>query len=166
MDNTSHMSQLQNEPYCGNAIEVLPGLWLGDIKSSMNSVFLNEKQIKCIINCTDCHPFIDDASIEAKYRLSIKNNNDIDEIEKFYHLLDEVVDLIKTNICSYNILVHCYAGKQISAAVVVAYLIKYGKMEAKSAINAIQSKKPDVLDDSYNYDVVLQVYEKSLLHKE
>ena len=148
-----------------NATEILPGLWLGDIKSSLDATFLNDKQIRCIINCTDRHPFIDDPSIEIKYRLPVKDNNDIHEIEKFYHLLNEVVDLIKINIRSYNILVHCYAGKQRSAAVILAYLIKYGQMNLQSAINALKSKKPDVLDPQFNFDIALQAYESSIFQK-
>ena len=154
-----------NNNHYSNATEILPGLWLGDIKSSLDVIFLNDKQIKCIINCTDRHPFTDHPLIEIKYRLPVKDNNDVNEIEKFYYLLNEVVEQIKINIRSYNILVHCYAGKQRSAAVILAYLIKCGQMNLQSAINALKSKKPDVLDPQFNFDIALQAYESSILHQ-
>ena len=155
-------NQQNNSNYYSNASEILPGLWLGDIKASLDTTFLNNKQIQCIINCTDRHPFTDDPLIKIKYRLPVKDNNDINEIDKFYYLLDDVVSQIKKYIRSYNILVHCYAGKQRSAAVIIAYLMKYGQMDLQSAINALKSKKPDVLDPQFNFEIALQIYEKCL----
>ena len=155
--------QNNNYDYYSNATEILPGLWLGNIKSSLDTTFFNDKQIKCVINCTKQYPFCDDPLIEIKYRLPIKNDNDIDEIEKFYNLLDAAVDQIKNNIRSYNILVHCYDGKHRAVAVIIAYLIKYGQINLQSAIDAIKSKKPDVLDPELNFDVVLQAYQKQII---
>ena len=101
-----------NSNYYSNATEILPGLWLGDIKASLDTAFLKDKQIQCVINCTDRHPFADDPIIKIKHRVPVKDNMDINEMAKLYQSFDESCDLIKTNIVSHNILIHCYAGKQ------------------------------------------------------
>jgi dual specificity phosphatase 12 len=144
--------------YSSSATEILPGLWLGDLKSSLDIGFLNDKQIQCIINCTDRYPFSDQVSIKVKYRLPVKDNLEQEEIDKLYEHLDEIVDLIQHWIKSYNILIHCYAGKQRSAAVVIAYLIKYGLMDLESSIVAIKSKKPDVFEPTFNFESALKLY--------
>ncbi len=145
-----------------NATEILPGLWLGDIKSSLDISFLRDKQIQCIINCTDHHPFTDDPMIKIKYRLSVKDNLDINETIKLYQSLDDFCDYIKHNIVSHNILIHCYAGKQRSPSVVVAYLMKYAKMDLQSSINSVKSKKPDIFEPQVNFESALQLYWQNL----
>ena len=148
--------------YYSNATEILPGLWLGDLQASIDSSFLIDKQIQCVINCTDRHPFSDDPIILIKRRLSVKDNLEIEEIAKLYQSLDDLCDFIKQNLPMYNMLIHCYAGKQRSASILIAYLMKYRKMDLTSAIFAIKSKKPDVFEPGFNFEAALKLYETKL----
>jgi hypothetical protein len=148
--------------YYSNATEILPGLWLGDIKASLDTTFLRDKQIQCIINCTDRHPFAEDSIIKVKHRLSIKDNLDINGMAKLYQSLDHLCDQIKTNIISHNILIHCYPGKQRSTTIIIAYLMKYGHMDLQSAMIAIKSKNPDIFELPFNFEPVLQLYWEKL----
>ena len=52
-------------------------------------------------------------------------------------IVTDVLDNLKNN----GILVHCYAGKQRSACVIVGYLMKYGNLSMKNAILAVKSKR-------------------------
>jgi protein-tyrosine phosphatase len=159
--NKSHMSK--NSPHAySNATEILPGLWLGDINAANDSSFFKDKQIQCIINCTDRHPFSDDPIIEIRYRLAIKDNLENEEIIKLYESLDNVVDTIHTHIRSYNLLVHCFAGRQRSSSIILAYLMKYGHLKLQLAIVALKSKKPDVFEPQFNFERALIEYEKQL----
>ncbi len=152
--------------YYSNATEILPGLWLGDIKASLDTAFLKDKQIQCVINCTDRHPFADDPIVKIKYRLPVKDNLDINEITKLYQSLDDLCDHIKSHIVSCNVLIHCYAGKQRSATVIIAYLMKHGKMDLSSALIAVKSKKPDVFEPQFNFEPALQLYWEKLNQSE
>ena len=145
-----------------NATEILPGLWIGNIKSSMDVAFLKDKQIQCIINCTDQHPFVDDPIVKVKYRLPIKDNLDINEIAKLYQSLDEFCEQIKINISMYNMLIHCYAGKQRSPSLIIAYLMKYANMDLQSAKTALKSKKSDIFEPQFNFEPALQLYWQKL----
>ena len=148
--------------YYSNATEILPGLWLGDLQASIDSNFLLDKQIQCVINCTDNHPFTDDPIVLIKHRLAVKDNLELEEIAKLYQSLDDLCDMIKQNLLVYNMLIHCYAGKQRSASIIIAYLMKYGKMDLSLAIFAVKSKKPDVFEPGFNFEPALKLYESKL----
>ena len=148
--------------YYSNATEILPGLWLGDLKASLDTGFLGDKQIQCIINCTDRYPFSDIPLIKIKHRVPIKDNLEIEEVAKLYHCLDELADLIKQHLPNHNILIHCYAGKQRSASILIAFLMKYGQLDLSSATLAIKSKRPDVFEPSFNFEAAVKLYEDQL----
>ena len=60
------------------------------------------------------------------------------------------------------ILVYCSTGLNQSVAIVMGYLMKYGKMTKGEAINCIRSKY-HFPDDWYSiYDIALTMYEKKL----
>src|SRR6185437_16723228 len=109
--------------YYSNASEILPGLWLGDLKAALDRSFLKDKQIECVINCTKTHPFGDESMIQVKQRVSLKNDIDLesDNNDKLFAKFDNFADSIKKNIKKYNILVHCYSGKDKSATIVITY---------------------------------------------
>lgn len=144
-----------------NAVEILPGLWLGNAQSSMDSMFLNDKQIQCIINCTQHCPFIDEDLIKLKYRIPVKDNLVDSEINALYQCLETIVKKIRENCQKYNILVHCHEGKQRSPAVIVAYLMKYGKMSLYEAIKAVKTKRSIVFTPYCNFEKALRSYELS-----
>jgi hypothetical protein len=95
-----------------NATEILPGLWIGNSLAVSDPIFLKNKQIQCIIDCSD-------------------------ESET-----NEIIIRLKEYISSYNILIH----NRKSPDVMIAYLVKYGKMDQQSALIALKSKKPDLFN--------------------
>ena len=147
--------------YYSNATEILPGLWIGDINSSIDRLFFKDKQIQCIINCTDSHPFSDDDFIKIKHRIPIPirdHGYGNEDIQKFYLLIDESIDLIYSHIQSYNILVHCFNGGQCSGAIMVAYLMKYAEIDLTTSITAIKSKKPSSFEPNCIFEPALEHY--------
>lgn len=162
MQHNIHQTSNTNEILQSNATEILPGVWLGNIQSALDTHFLHDKQIKCIINCTERHPFSNDPIIEIKYRLPVKDNQNESEINKFSQLINKTVNEIKKNLSTRNILVHCYAGQQRSPAILVAFLMKYGQMDIESAISAIKSKKSDIFHPKCNFSDALIIYQKYL----
>jgi len=144
------------------AQEILPGLWLGDINSANDKKFLKGKNITAIINCTKTLPFIDDKNIEIKHRVAVRDNLEDVEIYKLYKLLNPTVNKIFTLIGDHNVLVHCHKGKQRSATVIAAYLMKFAGMPKTEALASIKSKRPLIVSPGVNFDEALTQYEKDL----
>lgn len=143
-----------------HANEIYPGLWLGDIESALDTKFIKNKNITCVINCTNNHPFLD--SVKLKYRVPVKDNLETDQIYKLYSVLDQTVKYIYETLPEHNILVHCHAGKQRSVAVVSAFFIKYADLEPEIVIKLIQSKRHVAGKPTINFIKSLKQYYKDL----
>ena len=141
--------------------EIIPGLWLGDKNISMNRQFFKDNNIEIVINCSKDLPFIN-LEVE-KVRLKVHDNLQKDEIISMYNLLEYTTKYINDNLllCK-NILVHCYAGKQRSATLVVAYIMTYGKMNLYKTIELVKSKKTNIFTPSINFNEALKLYNKDI----
>tara|TARA_B100001094_G_scaffold331897_1_gene401821 strand:+ start:783 stop:1226 length:444 start_codon:yes stop_codon:yes gene_type:complete len=141
--------------------EIIPGLWLGDKNISINRQFFKDNSIDIVINCSKDLPFIN-LEIE-KVRLKVHDNLEKDEIISMYNLLEYTTKYINDNLllCK-NILIHCYAGKQRSATLVVAYIMKYGKMNLYKTIELLKTKKKNVFTPSINFIEALKLYNKDI----
>lgn len=116
--------------------EVVPGLWLGNEAASQDADFIRNAGIRLIINCTKKAPnkFASSLGYINYVRLSIndpgplvvgsRNQDNIDMITLIpyaAHLIHQALQR------GESVLVHCHAGAQRSASVVVYYLMQYGK---------------------------------------
>ena len=143
--------------------EIIPNLWLGDIRSAKNKHFFDENGINVIINCSKDIPFY--SNYGEKIRIAVNDDLKRDEIDKMYQYLPKVTDLIQDKLEKNNkILVHCYAGKQRSASVIVGYLMKYGNLSMKNAILAVQSKRLIAFTPGINFDNALKQFENDLVN--
>jgi len=66
-------------------------------------------------------------------------------------LLEPTADLIHRVRDNMNVLVHCHMGKQRSVSVVLAYLLKYGRMNLKEASDFLRTKRPKALTPGFNF---------------
>lgn len=139
--------------------EILPGLWIGDAEAAENLRFLKNKNITCIINCTDNIPFVEDSQIVHKIRLSVKDNLERTEITKLYKLLNTTVNQIYSLLPNHRILIHCKAGRQRSATIIVAYLMKFGNLSKKEAIEILQSKRLTCFRPGVNFEPALDRFQ-------
>ncbi len=142
-----------------DAVEILPNMWLGNISAALNIDFLKSNKITCIINCTDTCPFVE-YDIK-KIRIPIKDNGTEEEIFKMYTVLDKATTLIYELLHKYPILIHCYAGRQRSVSVVLAFLMKYARFTLQEAIDALRKKKPKI---GINFSHALVRYQLDLMH--
>ncbi len=128
---------------CTSAAEIVPNLWLGNIKSSRNKQFLHEHEINCIVNCTKNYDFDQEAMLPStqKIRIAISDTGTEQARTAFLEVVDKAVTFIyRCLIKGDRILVHCYAGKQRSPAIIVAFLIKYCEWSVKEALDAVNKQ--------------------------
>ena len=143
-----------------NAVEIIPNLWLGNIHSATSADFMETHKISCIINCTKNREFGDlQGQVIKKIRIPIKDNGKDEEINKLYGVLDTSADLLYKLLPHHRILIHCYAGRQRSVSIVLAFLMKYGKFNLQEAIDVLQSKKTDI---GINFSKALVRYQLDL----
>jgi hypothetical protein len=123
-----------------NANEILPGLWLGNAKASMDEQFIHRNNIQVVFNCTKNLPF--SPMIPVKYRIPVDDNLEEEEIRNMELWSGEIAFKIMAEYKEGNvILVHCMAGMQRSAASMAMMMIAYLQLHATEVINMIRAKR-------------------------
>ena len=147
-------------PFKNDADLIIPGIWLGNKSASMNEEFLKRNSITVVFNCTKDLPF--HSSIKRRYRVPVDDNLQPDEIRNLELWSYEIVYKIKKeHNKGRNILVHCYAGMQRSAASVAMYLIATNRMNADQAISYLKEKRPIVFFPASNFYDAITGFQKS-----
>ena len=140
--------------------EIIPNLWIGSKSIIKDSEFKKKYNIQCVINCTRTLPLYGN---QENYRIPLD-----DDLSKFMNelllmYLPKTIDMIHSHLkMRKGVLVHCHAGKQRSAAVVAAYIMKWGDLNLDMAVNMIQSKRNCCFKPSINFKLALKHYEKKL----
>ena len=131
--------------------EVISGLWIGDIDMIYNKKFLEDNQIKIIINCTYEHPFSEVTKDIQNIRIPLPNNiyNCIDILRRNK---DKILEFINSQLEFNHILLCCQDGTCISPFIISLYLIHYGNIQKSEVRKVIQSKNQAV---SMDYDLNL-----------
>ena len=139
--------------------EIIPNLWLGDSKSSVDKQFLETNNIKLIINLSKTLPFTDIDNIQ-KHRISINDNRSKESNIGMITQFEDAYELINENLKSNNgILIHCRAGCQRSATLVALYLMKNRHINSQKAKNFIKSKRCITFFPYPNFEPVLRYYD-------
>ncbi len=140
--------------------EILPNLWIGDEKSCCDGHFLEKAGIKFIINCSKDiseNSFgIENIRICVDDKPSVSHSEDNEIME---HNLDSCVEYIHKHLMiNRGVLVHCKAGKQRSATVVAAYIMKYGEVDVDKSVYYIRTKRPVAFTPVVNFLPALKKY--------
>ncbi len=141
------------------AMEILPNLWLGNILDARNKEFM--EKIDVVINCSKNIPFYSKKSLNIRIRV----NDDLTELEitNLYKYLHNVTAVIHKHLRDNKIvLVHCYAGKQRSASIVCAYIMRYLNISYIEATDLMRSKRSVVFMPLPNFDSALKLYQENL----
>ena len=142
-----------------NADLIIPGLWLGNGKASMDDKFLKENNIIAVFNCTKDLPF--NSNVRRRFRVPVDDNLKQEEIRNMELWSFEIIYKLTKEHKQGNVLVHCYAGMQRSAAVVAMYLIaKYG-MKKEQVIPFIKEKRSIAFWPYTNFDKAIHGFEES-----
>jgi len=141
-----------------DAHEIIPGLWLGNKKASMNKEFLRKNKITTVFNCTKDLPF--EPSVKRSYRVPVDDNLEPVEIGNLEKWAPEIVYKV---IGEYNagrsILIHCFAGMQRSAAVVAMTLIAMYQVPADKVMKFIRDKRNVAFFPQANFDKAIRGFD-------
>jgi protein-tyrosine phosphatase len=131
-------------------VEIISGLWIGNVDMMYNKKFLQDNQISLILNCTHNFKFSDLPNIK-NVRIPLSDNlmNNIDQLR--IHK-DKILKFIDSSLEQHNILLCCYDGISNSPFIVSLYLIKYGDITKDNIKKIIQSKSTEI---SMDYDLEL-----------
>ena len=140
------------------ANQIIPNLWLGNRNSPKETDQLLKNNIKLIINCSKDIVYESDVNIQV-VRLSIhdinseESNNILgDQIEYLTYL----INIYLNNNC--GVLIHCYAGVQRSATVVLCYLLKYKNMSLDMAKTIMKQNRSIVFFPYPTFDTFINNY--------
>ena len=144
-----------------SATEILPNLWISGIVGVRSNTFYKNNNIKCVINCSKDLPFF--SSDTLNIRIPVHDNLKKIEIQNLYKYMEKATNIIHSHFKKNQaVVVHCYAGKQRSASIIVAYLIKYGNMSIEDAVNSIKSKRVYVFTPCNNFIEAIKLFKKNL----
>lgn len=142
------------------ATEVLDGIYIGNHRSASSRSFLATTGTAGVVNCTANIPnhFAFDESLQY-LRVPVHDNlanRDVNKLLTYFPVACEFIHKVRV-IEGKPVLVHCQAGKQRSAAVVAAFLIKHHGYKPYDAVQFLLRKKPNVFHNgrSVNFAVAL-----------
>lgn len=137
------------------ATEIIPNLWLGNIHDSQNKKFIGH--FDTVINCTKDLKFV--SKYTKNIRIPLDDNLDKHEILNLYNFLPKITTFIYQQLGdSRKVFIHCYAGKQRSASIVVAFCMKYLNMTLADSIYFLTSKRIIVFTPFINFNAALIKY--------
>jgi hypothetical protein len=128
-------------------MEILPHFWISYYKENIH--FIKEKKIKNIIHLSKYEPFLKKEDLdEIRIPLDYKENDSLEQqnIIVYQHLYD-VTDYIHERIINNGkVLLLGYDRKQDIDIFMIAYLIRFGKINVQNAIQYVKSKKKNVCE--------------------
>ena len=142
--------------------EIIPGLFIGNMNTARNKMFIKNNRIGAVLNCTpDVPNYFSNQRVggDAVEYMRINLNDNAQDISKMYRYLPCAVSFIYKNLVLDRkpVLVHCHAGVQRSATMVVAFLMKTKNVNLKEAVYHVLRKRPVVFarGKSINFEKAL-----------
>lgn len=116
-----------------------------------------KNHIDYVVNTTTEAPFWDDID---SLRVAVEDDSNANIYPYFDPVADRIQDVVSRN---GHVLVHCLAGVSRSASIVIAWLMKYKRMDLKSAFNHCYIQRP-VIRPNNGFLNQLMAYEKHLFN--
>jgi len=148
-------------PPSNNADQIIPNVWLGNLKAAHDEAFLRNAGVQVVFNATKDAPF--HPSIRRRYRVPVDDNLEEQEIRNMELWgYETVYKLIKEYKEGRPILIHCHAGMQRSPAITAMFLMALFRMSADQAKAYIRNKRPIAFLPSANFEQAIRGFERSL----
>ena len=141
-----------------DAHEILPGLWLGNKIAAVNNRWLKEQGITVVFNCTKDLPF--SPIVQHRYRVPVHDNLEAEEINNLEKWAPEIVyKVVSEYNQGKNILIHCHAGMQRSAAVMAMTLIALTGRSFDEIRTYIRNKRAIAFFPGTNFEKSIRGFE-------
>ena len=145
---------IENHP----ASQVLPHLYLGNMKDASDVTVLSGLGIGYVLNVTSKPPCYE-MQPGITYKQLIADDNGLQNLRQFFEEAFEFIDLAKSN--SSGVLIHCQAGISRSPTIAVAYLMKYYPMAMSDAYKFVKTKR-SIISPNLNFMGQLWEFEQGL----
>ena len=127
----------------------------------MDAEFLKREGITSVFNCTKDLPF--SPLIKRQFRVPVDDNLQADELENMRKWSPEIVaKVLNEHTQGQTVLVHCFAGKQRSAAVVAMSLVAKTRQSADAAMAYIRQRRPVAFFPQANFEPSIRGFEAML----
>jgi hypothetical protein len=147
-----------------NADEIIPRVWLGNRYAALDEGWLERNEIDTVFNCTKDIPFHD--SIKNRYRVPVDDDLTSEEINNMSRWSPEIAyKILREYKKGKQILVHCAAGMQRSAAAVTFFLITLTGEQAPKLMSSIRKIRPIAFVPSANFNKSIMYY-NNLYHND
>ena len=148
-----------------NANEIIPRVWLGNRFAAWDPEWLKQNNITVVFNCTKDLHFAEGVNTK-KYRVPVDDNLKAEEINNMTLWSPEIAYKVTHEYNQgNNILIHCAAGMQRSAAVLTMFLITVTGKDAPTLISYIRKKRQIAFVPQVNFRKSIDYYDE-LYHKE
>ena len=123
--------------------QILPNLWLGSFADATHAGFLERKKITHILNCAEDCPVEKYPYQITVQKVPMTDGDDADWLsERYLITASSFLDLWLKE--GATVMVHCLAGISRSAAVVMAWLIRYNGLPFDTAYELVSKARPIV----------------------
>jgi protein-tyrosine phosphatase len=147
-----------------NANEIIPRVWLGNRFAAWDGKWLKDNKIGAVFNCSkdlEFHP-----SVRHRYRVPVDDNLQAAEINNMTQWSPEIAyKVLREYNAGKNILIHCAAGMQRSAAVMTIFLITLTGERAPVLMSHIRRKRPIAFVPQANFRKSIEYYD-ALYHND
>ena len=140
-------------------IEIQPGLWLGNEKIKKN---LNFIKINNLLNIINCNKYLNYSS--HKYKSPIREKLEEDEIKHTIKFLLKITDHVFNNLKTFNnTLIYCHNDLNISIAIIIAFIMRHGKLKKDTVVKLLKSKISRITISNVS-NISLNYFEKHLVN--
>lgn len=147
-----------------NANEIIPRVWLGNRFAAWDGDWLKANNIQVVFNCSKDIEF--HGSVKKRYRVPVDDNLQAAEINNMTQWSPEIAyKVLREYKAGHNILIHCAAGMQRSAAVLTIFLITLTGERAPTLMSHIRRKRPIAFVPQANFRKSIEYYD-ALYHRD
>jgi hypothetical protein len=126
--------------------EIIPGLFVGNMNAARDANFFKTNVIGAVLNITPevPHYFNGTNGVIEYMRINVNDSLQTEDFNKMFRYFPSGVSFIYKNLVleGKKVFVHCHAGIQRSAAMVVAYLMFIHKMPLRKSVDLVIQKRP------------------------
>lgn len=127
----------------GNAVEIIPGVYLGSKQWANDDDFLRSKKIQSVLTIMEKPLKI--KKCKNHYFIPMYDNGISPNGFQFYEILDSTFQWIEEKRKEGNMLIHCRFGKNRSASIVISYIMWKYDLSFEDAKKLVSSRKKIIL---------------------